>query len=81
MKTQFTEWSERNGLQFHIEITPDMVESWISEYLDSENQSEVISSQKMLIDAYKKKEQFKEQADKLLLNFSRLITEKAITGH
>lgn len=64
------------GLQFHIEVTEAMIESWISEYLDSGNQSEIILSQKMRIDTYKKKEQFKEQAHMLLLNFSRLFAEK-----
>ena len=48
-----------------------MVESWVNEYLDNENQSEIIASQKMFIDTYKKKEQFEKQAKKVLLNFSR----------
>ncbi|MCG2708356.1 MAG: type 1 glutamine amidotransferase [Candidatus Omnitrophica bacterium] len=64
------------GLQFHIEVTPSMVESWLNEYLDGENQSEIITSQKMLIDTYKKKEQFEKQAKKVLLNFSRLFALK-----
>jgi len=64
------------GLQFHIEVTPSMVESWVNEYSDSKNQSEIITSQKMLIDTYKKNGQFEKQAKKVLLNFSRSFALK-----
>ena len=60
------------GLQFHLEVTPKMLESWVRYYLDRTQQIE-LATRKMLIDkAYKKEEQFREQADKILLNFSQI---------
>lgn len=64
------------GLQFHIEVTPSMVESWIEEYLDSKDKIKKDHAQKMFIDTYKKKEQFKRQADGILLNSLKIITKK-----
>jgi GMP synthase-like glutamine amidotransferase len=68
------------GLQFHIEVTPKMLESWVRCYLDRDKQIE-LDAQKMLIDnAYRKKEQFVEQAHKILLNFSRIMTKEVISA-
>lgn len=64
------------GLQFHIEVTPDMIESWIKEYLDNGEQVEAINARKIVEYAYDKKDQFRRQAKKFLLNFSRVIAEK-----
>jgi len=64
------------GLQFHIEVTPRMIESWIGEYLDTDNESEMPDARKMLVETYEKKNQFVRRANRILSNFFRLIAEK-----
>jgi len=64
------------GFQFHIEVTPSMIHSWIQEYLNSD-ESNITDAEKMLEETYKKKEQFVRQANRILLNFSTLVAEKA----
>ncbi len=64
------------GLQFHIEVTPDMVESWIEEYLDSNEPDKVIDSKNLLIDTYKKEQQFIRQANNVLFNFSQIVARQ-----
>lgn len=61
------------GFQFHIEVTPVMIESWVKKYLDESSQNEMAIGQKMLIDAYKKRDYFKRQAGKLLKNFCQIV--------
>ena len=61
------------AMQFHIEVTPVMVESWIKQYWGSADRVRIAHSQKMLIEAYRKKGRFLRQANKILLNFSQLI--------
>ena len=72
-KNQAFRWGKSvYGLQFHIEVTPKMLESWVGYYLDKDKQIE-LDTRKMFIDkAYEKEKQFREQADKVLLNFSRI---------
>ncbi len=64
------------GLQFHIEVTPSMIKSWIGEYLDPDNESRMADVRKMLVETYEKKDQFVRQANTILSNFFRLIAEK-----
>lgn len=64
------------GLQFHIEVTPNMVESWIKEYLDSNDPAKIIDSKNLLIDTYKKEQQFIRQANNVLFNFSQIIARQ-----
>lgn len=59
------------GLQFHIEVTPAMVESWIKGYIKKETADPGIKD--MLIESYKKEGPFKKQADTVYLNFARII--------
>lgn len=59
------------GLQFHIEVTPDMIESWVNEYV--KNSDRDIESKNMLIEAYKRKEAFERKAGLIYLNFARII--------
>jgi GMP synthase-like glutamine amidotransferase len=63
------------GLQFHIEVTPDMIKSWIKEYVDDEG-SRIVDIQKMFLDTDDKKRKFIKQSNKLLSNFSQLITDE-----
>ena len=59
------------GLQFHIEVTPAIIESWVNEYMrEDEGQ---FGAKNMLIDAYKKREAFEKQADMVYLNFAKII--------
>ncbi len=66
------------GLQFHIEITPEMVESWVKKYyVENGKQSlKITDVQKMLIDTYKKKGQLARQTKKILSNFCRIIARE-----
>ena len=63
------------GLQFHIEITPGMIESWVKKYyVENGKQSiKITDVQKMLIDTYRKKGQLTRQTKKILSNFSQII--------
>ncbi len=54
------------GLQFHVEVTPPMIESWIGAYGAQGNE-------KMLLQAYKNQEPYLRQASQLYLNFARII--------
>jgi len=59
------------GIQFHIEVTPEMVGSWINKYTKDGPQG--FDAKEMLIESYKRKEMFRMQADMIYLNFSRII--------
>ena len=59
------------GMQFHIEVTPDMVESWLNQYAKGEVAE--VDGKDMLIEAYKRNETFHRQADLIYLNFTRII--------
>ncbi len=69
------------GLQFHIEVTPEMVESWVKKYyVESGKQSiKITDVQKMLIDTYKKKGQLGRQTKKILSNFSQMIARESVS--
>ncbi|MFA6320332.1 MAG: type 1 glutamine amidotransferase [Candidatus Omnitrophota bacterium] len=60
------------GLQFHIEVTPDIIGSWINEYVKEEKERH--SMKDVLIEAYKKREVFEKQANMVYLNFAKIIT-------
>lgn len=61
------------GLQFHIEVTDKEIEDWSDEYEDNSELSSQLKAQKMLIDYYRMKERFNEQAYMIYLNFCRVI--------
>ena len=60
------------GLQFHVEVTVDMVESWIKEYTGS-NALAGSATDNMIIEAYKSRESIEKQASVIYLNFARII--------
>lgn len=65
------------GLQFHIEVTPAMLESWGKEYSPGKNEpAGLAAAQGMINDAYKKSESHRRQANRILLNFSRIIAAR-----
>lgn len=55
------------GLQFHLEITPEMLESWLDYY------SSALDKKKLLLDCFKKKDTYQRQAKLVYLNFTRII--------
>lgn len=59
------------GLQFHIEVTADMIESWSKEYSAKNNQ--------MVRDYYKSKGKFNRRANRMYLNFEGIIADKSKT--
>ncbi len=64
------------GLQFHVEVTPEMIESWIHAYI----KNETLETKDMLIESFKAKEAFKRQADMLYFNFSRIVAASQKIG-
>ncbi len=60
------------GLQFHVEVTPDIIESWINKYV-AESSRGASDIKNMLIEAYKRKEAFKRQANSIYLNLSAIF--------
>lgn len=60
------------GLQFHIELTPEMIALWMSKYkLDSSVKSTL---ECMLLEGYNNKDQFLKQSHAIYLNFARVIS-------
>jgi GMP synthase-like glutamine amidotransferase len=58
------------GLQFHFEVTPEMIESWIEEY------NNISDGEAIIIQAYKRKDKFAEIAHRILLNFTRIVENR-----
>jgi GMP synthase-like glutamine amidotransferase len=54
------------GMQFHIEVTPEMVESWIKQYAKKERAE--FDGRDVLIEAYKRNEIFRGQAELIFFN-------------
>lgn len=63
------------GLQFHVEVTPEMVEGWIKEYMKGKGWSG-FNANGMLVEAHKKKETFRRQADIMYFNFARIMKNR-----
>ncbi|MDD5595234.1 MAG: type 1 glutamine amidotransferase [Candidatus Omnitrophica bacterium] len=62
--------SNAYGLQFHVEVTPAMIETWMNHYAKD---SSLSGAKEMLIEAYKKEEALKKTANLIYLNFARII--------
>lgn len=60
------------GLQFHIEVTPQMIELWIDEYLNKEEKEKM---RKIIIESYEKKGSFLRRAKRILNNFYQIMME------
>ncbi len=59
------------GLQFHAEVNPEMVESWIEEYAP-----DGAPGPDMIIESYKRKQTLEKYASILCLNFARIIAAR-----
>ncbi len=62
--------SNAYGLQFHVEVTAEMIETWVNHYAKGNS---LIDAKAMLIEAYKKEEALKKTANLIYLNFARII--------
>lgn len=60
------------GLQFHLEVSPRMIESWVKRYAKESSMSG--DAKDMLMESYKRKQTFGKQASIIYLNFARIIT-------
>jgi GMP synthase-like glutamine amidotransferase len=58
------------GLQFHIEVTPQMIELWIDKYLNKEEKEKM---RNIVIESYEKKGSFLRQVKKILNNFYQIM--------
>ncbi len=61
------------GLQFHIEVTDEMIESWIKKYFKCPDPFLHPKGEKMLSDYKEKKQVFDVQAQRIYENFNRII--------
>jgi len=64
------------GLQFHVEVTPEIIESWIRAY----TKNETMDTKDMLIESYRINEPFRRQAQMLYNNFARIIAASQKIG-
>lgn len=62
------------GLQFHIEVSPQMVELWLKEDLKSKDKNKRVWAENILKETYRRKERFLNQANNILLNFAEIIS-------
>ncbi|MFZ2385369.1 MAG: type 1 glutamine amidotransferase [Candidatus Omnitrophota bacterium] len=60
------------GIQFHIEVTPEMIETWISHYTKDGHPSQAAAVE-MLRKSREDNNQFYRQARKIYLNFAEII--------
>jgi GMP synthase-like glutamine amidotransferase len=59
------------GLQFHLEVNAEMIDSWIKEY---QVESKEFDVKDMLIETYRNSEPLKKLADVVYFNFAKVIT-------
>jgi len=66
------------GLQFHVEVTEDIIFDWTKSYREGENKELQQKAKEMLGTYQKKKELFNQRADMIYRNFEKLLKKKAI---
>ncbi len=64
------------GVQFHVEVNAEIIETWIGAYA----KNETIETKEMLIEAYRGEDAFKKQAQILYHDFARIIAAAQKTG-
>ena len=64
------------GLQFHVEITRGMIESWCRSYFKSNDREKQNKAKQMLETYDQKKDIFNRQAKTVYRNFEKLMMEK-----
>ncbi len=60
------------GCQFHIEMTIDLLETWLNYYAVD------VDKKKILLEFFSNKEEYQRQANSIFLNFSRVIFERKV---
>ena len=63
------------GIQFHVEVNEIMMNQWAGNYRDVSDLQAKLRGNQMLIDYYQNRKEFERQAQKLYLNFSRIIAK------
>jgi len=64
------------GLQYHVEVTEEIIESWIKEYFKIDDINRSVEG-KQIMDQYKKlKQQFHAQSQVIYKNFERIIKDR-----
>lgn len=61
------------GLQFHIEVTDQMIKKWSREYFGNKDPKLRLKGYEMLSEYYAGKDLFTRQANRIYLNFSKII--------
>jgi hypothetical protein len=59
-------------LQFHMEVSPEMIVSWIGRYIPNATQGQ--DAQEMLRQAYLLRKEYMRHANLIYLNFARIIS-------
>jgi len=59
------------ALQFHLEMTPEMLEMWFDYYPVD------LDKNKLLVECFKKKDSYQRQADLIYFNFARVIATQS----
>jgi len=67
------------GLQFHIEVTKPIIESWIKKYFKVEDANSHPQGKKMLDQYDQIKDRFDQQAGQIYQNFLKIIKENQST--
>jgi GMP synthase-like glutamine amidotransferase len=60
------------GFQFHIEVTPQMVESWVEDERDALDKEKGVSTIKIVKETHKKRDYLRTLTEKIIGNFLRL---------
>ncbi|MDD5084477.1 MAG: type 1 glutamine amidotransferase [Candidatus Omnitrophica bacterium] len=61
------------GLQFHIEVDDSMIEDWTKKYFENDDPFLELSGKSMLLNYYKIEREFNDRADRIFLNFAKMI--------
>jgi len=64
------------GLQFHLEVTEDIIASWIRKYFKVDEASGHPEGKKMMEQYKQLRDQFDQQAEKIYSNFVTIINER-----
>jgi len=64
------------GLQYHLEVTPEIIESWIKEYFKIDDVNRSVEGKKMMDQYRQLQKQFHAQSQVIYKNFERIIRDR-----
>lgn len=64
------------GLQYHVEVTKEIIESWIKEYFKIEDINRSVEGKKMMDQYQQLGKQFQSQSQVIYKNFERIIKDR-----